>query len=422
MKIAGVSITGQRAGVSIVSSGILGVSHIKHLEITLPEEAGARSGALRDALIKWKKDHGIRGVVFGLEFRMFSLLTLELPLRSRSDVVRALPFELERHLPLSPDEYVFDAHVLKGTGEGTENLVMAVRAESLAWVGECLQGTGLKLLGVRCSFVEALNEFIKSGSGPRALYALSEGEYYSIAGLSGALRPEDLMSIKGNKAAAVELGRLKENYPGGVYVSGTNDMSAFEGMGAKPLAAISAPGAVASSVHGKKRTFEFDFTPPELVAQRKDPFPLAAGLLAAAAVILFFLTPVVSYYKDYSLLKSTEHRIGEIKETAHELLELKRGIDGVKRKKRFLTAFQEEKNLRVRVISELSAVLPGDAWLTHLSVDKNGIVELNGFAARAAGLIVPLEQSGLFRNVTFVNPVTTKDGRERFSLKMELDV
>ncbi len=60
-----------------------------------------------------------------------------------------------------------------------------------------------------------------------------------------------------------------------------------------------------------------------------------------------------------------------------------------------------------------------DAYLTSVSADEKGKVEIEGFAKRAAGIIGPLEKSPLFKDVEFVSPVTVREGMERFSLRMQ---
>src|SRR5437879_439754 len=64
----------------------------------------------------------------------------------------------------------------------------------------------------------------------------------------------------------------------------------------------------------------------------------------------------------------------------------------------------------------LTEILPGDAWLTMLSLDAKG-VELTGQAAQASALIPLLENSPLLERVEFASPVTRGRDREQFRIR-----
>jgi Tfp pilus assembly protein PilN len=68
------------------------------------------------------------------------------------------------------------------------------------------------------------------------------------------------------------------------------------------------------------------------------------------------------------------------------------------------------------VLRELTELLPGDAWLTMLSLDTKG-VELTGQAQAAASLIPLLENSARLERVEFSSPVTRGRDREQFRIR-----
>ncbi len=77
--------------------------------------------------------------------------------------------------------------------------------------------------------------------------------------------------------------------------------------------------------------------------------------------------------------------------------------------------------MKIRILVELSGILPKNAWLTSLSADEQGKLEIEGFADKAADIIPPLENSPMFKDVEFSSPVTMREGLERFSLKMLIE-
>ncbi len=75
----------------------------------------------------------------------------------------------------------------------------------------------------------------------------------------------------------------------------------------------------------------------------------------------------------------------------------------------------------VRVLDELTQLLPDSAFLTEFSADGD-TVGISGFAKRAAGLVPLLERSQMFAGATLSAPVTFDSGldQERFSYSLRL--
>lgn len=418
MKLAGLSIEGRTARVSVVAKGLGMIKPVKSDEITLPEDEAERTKALNEAVIKWKKDFRIKALVVGMGFAGFTAKYVDLPLKAKEDIRRALPYEMEKHLPLPVDEYITDFYTVKTSGGTSKNLVLSLRDIGIDWIGEAVRGTGVSLLGIRCSFVEAMNDFISKEARDSVIFIFPDNGMYCLAGIINS-RPETIKVARDERTLGQFLEGLKELYGKGIYVAGAVEKPVFARVGAKTYP-FSLPNAVVVSAI-KKRAIEMDFSPSGLLPEKKDYFPYVAGAASAIALFLFFFTPVLSYLKDYGHLKDVEKRINEIKTTAHGLLEAKKGLDAIKKKKSFLADFEEKKNVEIRAIVEMSRIIPADVWLTYFSVDEKGIVEISGYARRAASVIDPLEKSDLFRNVAFTNPVTTREGMETFSLRMEVE-
>ena len=70
----------------------------------------------------------------------------------------------------------------------------------------------------------------------------------------------------------------------------------------------------------------------------------------------------------------------------------------------------------LKVLRELTDTLPGDAWLTTMSLDAKG-VELTGQAGAASALIPVLENSPRFERVEFASPVTRGRDKEQFRIR-----
>lgn len=75
----------------------------------------------------------------------------------------------------------------------------------------------------------------------------------------------------------------------------------------------------------------------------------------------------------------------------------------------------------VRIVEEVTRLLPDSAWLTDLSI-ADGVIDMSGFANQAAGLLPVLEASPLFTDAAPTSPVTLDASRnqERFSFRLRL--
>jgi general secretion pathway protein L len=74
----------------------------------------------------------------------------------------------------------------------------------------------------------------------------------------------------------------------------------------------------------------------------------------------------------------------------------------------------------VDLLREVTELLPDDAYLTTFRLRGNQ-VQLDGFARAASELIPKLDTSKHFKDVKFGSPTTKAQGRDRFSITMELE-
>lgn len=417
MKAAGLDI-GETVLRASVVGGFAGIKRAHAFEeVRLPATQAERAEAVRELVQRFRQVHGIKGVVVGLGFRDFLHHMVELPLKSEVDIRRALPFEMESRLPLAPEEFVFDYHVVERTAKGSKCLVFSIRRERLEWIVEALRDTGVRLLAVRCSMLEAINGFLATSGGGDTVFIQPAGKSYYVAGLSGSSPVR--MGVFGADRAAAEIRKLSETFDKGVFMAGEGETAPL-GLDVRILS-VSASHRLAVSAF-RKRPLDLNFMPRELTVPSVDYYPYVLAAMGAACVIIFFVTAVFSYYKDYSAPKELSAKIGEIKATARELIEVKREYGEVRKKTEFLLEFKSRANTGIRVLRELSKVLPKGAWLTGFSVDREGKVKVQGFTkGRAADIIEPLEGSRLLNSVSFSAPITRRDDVEKFYLRMEVE-
>lgn len=416
MKIAGLSIEGAQFRASIMKRTMGFVTHIRNEEHALPLNPAERIAAVREILTHLKTEYGIKSVALGMDMTHFTIKLIDLPCITREDITNALVYELENHLPLPPDDYLYDFITVNTSEAMSKNLVFAIKRDKLSWLEECLEGLGLGLLSVRCTGVEIINELLSHKDSHHSMLLQQSGESFHVIGLENG-KPVLFKTAYGVGDA---LARVEENMAGfkSLYTTGISDLTPFGRLNAMSIS-YDIPSLVALA-DMRRRPLKLNFIPEELAAKKLDLFPYAAIAMAMLCVLLYVSTSAVAYYKDYRALKAVNTWLDELEQTSHDLLETKREIEAIVEKRQFLRNFKTLSNKKIEYIKELSSVLPKSAWIVSLNIDGKGRIEIDGYATRTAEVIGPLENSPLFKNVEITAPVLLRDDLERFSIRMEV--
>jgi len=416
LRVAGVSLEDSFLRISIVDKKIGVIKPVRSEDIKLPLSKGEREVIIKETFQKLKEKYKTDSIVIGLAFNNFSHHLIEMPSLSKADMKNALLYELEKYLPLPPEEYTYDFSTLGKVQNRTRNLVLSIRKDRINGLLNVVRDSGLNLKAIRCSFIEAVNEFIGSSKIGNAIFIYAAEEAYHIAVLQDRM-PVQFRMILESKNVITEIEKLAES-SGNIYVSGSLEPGVLDKLNAKPFS-LTLSNAIALSVLRKPR-LELSFIPAGFLPEKRDYYPYAIGAMTVLSVALFFFTAIYSYYKDYTALSNIEEKIERIKGRASGFLDARKKMESIYEKKKFLYDFQGKRNINIKVLTELSRILPKDTWLTNMSVDEKGKVEIEGFAKRAAGIIEPLSKSKFFTKIEFVSPIVSQDGQEKFSLRMEI--
>jgi Tfp pilus assembly protein PilN len=277
----------------------------------------------------------------------------------------------------------------------------------------------MEILSVRCSTTDILCG-VMDIAGEKRLEGISVNatdDAYEIAGLHDS-RPVYMKRVSKTADVKDEIDMLAIQYPGRLYVTGPMEQAVTGKFNSRKFQVLTPDLLAASFV--KKTPLNLNFLPDELIKEKKDYYPYISGGLAAATILVFLLTGVVTWYKDRHALGEIKSKIAAIKSKASGIIEAQKKLDLLQNDRRVLLDFQNRSNLPVRVLSTLSKALPSDAWLMNLSIDDKGKVEMEGFTKKTANLVVALEKSKAFNNISFSAPIISKDREERFALKMEV--
>lgn len=406
------------------------------------ESVGARLGAkLRELSVKSRVAH------VGLPRRRAVVKLIELPGVSGVDLRQMVGFELERHVPFGPDDTLFDFHVVEARPGGPVRvLLVAVERRTLERVEQFVRDAGLspRLVDVAIhSLARSVGRATEGGAAVGHLHVHVDGAEAELALMrDGVPRLSRAFSLPPDQP---ERGRILateiERSLAGLRAADRDGLTRLTLSGAPvlpdpPVAGLSpaplagpptgvsglpeGPGflpalamALRQATRGRLRT---NLLP---ASSRPRPFPWAVAATAALAVFTLGLglgIPAVRAYRERQALAGLERALAALAPRVQEVERLAKSVESSRRELEAFRGFEAQHVRLLPVLRELTELLPGDVWLTNLSIDGKGI-ELAGFAASASQLIPLLEGSGALEGVEFTSPVTKGRDREQFRLK-----
>src|SRR5437667_1687865 len=386
-----------------------------------------------------------RSVALGLARTVVAVKPIDLPpvVGEMREMVR---FELDRHLPFPADDAPFDFLTLPPDGEPGEPasetkrvliaaadrrvvetavrlaeeaklrpvsitvaahdllaLVKTVRRERVAWIHRCGDTADLLLLN---GGTPVLSRNVPAADGAEP----APGAPRSLA--VARWRACDAVWVSGDHAVTV----ANALAPLGAPVT----RPPYTPRAERRLAAITeeprGERELAVAVASGRGIRPLDLIPPALRRRRLTRSQWITVGVLAASLVLSIAALLVPGYREHRRLATLSGEIGRIDSGVRSV---ERIVAELERKRQLLAAVQNIEASAIRplpLLRELTEILPGDAWLTMLSLDAKG-VELTGQAAQASALIPLLENSPLLERVEFASPVTRGRDREQFRIR-----
>jgi general secretion pathway protein L len=144
---------------------------------------------------------------------------------------------------------------------------------------------------------------------------------------------------------------------------------------------------------------------------------ILVGLLVIGALVWGASYPI----KDEIRLRQVQKENQRLEPTVEALRREETQLQKARKEASFFTDLDRRKGETLRVLDELSKIVPSNAYLSNLRF-RGGNLEIQGSAENASALIPLLERSPLFENVGFNAPSNRgRDNRETFSLRADVE-
>lgn len=166
---------------------------------------------------------------------------------------------------------------------------------------------------------------------------------------------------------------------------------------------------------------QIDLAPAKGRGPRGRGGSLVQGILLGAVVLALIGVLVLPlwFLRDTAIQLLRER--GQVRNVAMQAEALREQRDALEHQTNYLVARKLEHPSVLRILEELTAILPDNTWVRDLQMRGDRIV-IQGLSASASGLIERIESSPLFGEVAFAAPVTADPRSAKDSFQIELHV
>lgn len=423
-----------------------------HAVVPLPgvDRAAERPAALAQAVAQFAQEHKVdtRRTVLCLPRAQAAFSRAQLPAAARENLEQVLEYELENLIPLPRDQVFFDFATRAIDEERLQVLLMCVPRATVQGFLDALDEVGIRPRAIGLTST-AIADYVAFCSGqPEA----------SLSVLIGTQDAAEFTVVKERKVVGSHLVSLQRLGAEGVLsrsmarelteAAAGDDVPLYRwalanGAGA-PLPEVGesnllelaqerldaepeffadaqpvilpALGAALGAI--REGSVEINLLPRENRAGIEGGLGLTTLVLVALFAVLLVAWGVSGLLKDRLLLRQVQAQLETLTPQVTDGKKVQDEIADLERQVGILTQGQER---RVTVlIKEITTAVPSDAYLTSLNL-RNGMLTLDGQAAKASDLIPELEKSKSFKGVAFTSPTTRTGDKERFSLKAEVE-
>jgi Tfp pilus assembly protein PilN len=424
-------------------------------EIALKAEGESRDRPLKEAVVSLLPQlTAARDAIYICVPQEFAIVQrLYFPIAAEGNLEQALQYEIERQLPFRRDEIFYDFLPMGRKGDKVGVYLFAIPKSHLMGILDILASLGIKPAGIETTVTAVANYLLACKRGitdPAAVIGVHQHsvELFGVHAAPNGWRPSyellyahSLPDSEWAERAGKEL--LRECMAATPKVYGWGEVDKFlrtpEGepvtyenlvtvgseriKGGAEISEANILPAVGAALGGLREAF---LTTNLLRSGRSDTGRVKALSLVNAILTCLLVLALIGWGASYPI--RDELRLRQLK-TENQKLEpaiavLRREEDELQKVRKeldFLSALDQRKGEVLRVLDELTRVVPTNAYLSNLRYHDR-VIELQGNAENASALIPVLERSPVFENVGFNAPSNRgRDNRETFSLKADLE-
>lgn len=424
-------------------------------EIALKAENDSHERAIRQAILSLLPHFraGRDPVFICVPQEQAVVQQLFFPQAAEANLSQVLEYEIERQLPFRREDIYYDYLPIGKKGDKIALYLFAIPKKSLAGLIDLLGSFGIKPSGVETTVTALANYFLfcKGEVSETATVVGSHDQTWEMIGLQSNVNgwnpshnllyshwfpASDWAQGTGRELLYERLSQPSTHYKWGELgesfrsVNGKfleyQDLLAIGNerlKGSDPILDANVLPAIGAALRGVREAY---FTTNFLRHEGADHSRgKALSIVNAVLVGLLFVGLIgwgVSYpIKDELRLRQLQKENQKLEPSVGVLRREETQLQKARKEATFLSDLGRRRGEVLRVLDELSRIVPTNAYLSNLRY-RAGVLEIQGNAENASALIPLLERSPVFENVNFNAPSNRgRDNRETFSLKADLE-
>jgi Tfp pilus assembly protein PilN len=423
-------------------------------EIALKAENDSHGRAVREAIISLLPHFsaGRDSLYICVPQEQAIVQQIYFPAAAEANLQQALEYEIERQLPFRRDEIFYDYLPTGKIGDKIGLYLFAIPKKNLAGILDTLQSIGIKPKGVETTATAIANYllFCKGEIADSAAVVGGDDQSWEMIGLqtvpNGFKATHRMLfshwlpqAVWAQGAAREFLQECTEGVPK-LYAWGeaekllgtaNGDAIAFESLmtvgrqrfDGKTIVDAAVLPAVGAALRGvREAPLAANFLKSQETGNRRAKALSVVNLLLACILLLALAAWGLSYpIRDELRLRQLQGENQKLEPVIAALRQEETALQKVTKELNFLSSLEQRKGEVLRVLDELTKIVPNNAYLSNLRY-RNRILEIQGNAENASALIPILERSPLLENVGFNAPSNRgRDNRETFSLKADIE-
>lgn len=424
-------------------------------EIALKAENDSHERALRQAIVSILPHfNAARDAVYLCLPQEHAIVQqVFLPIAAQDNLQQVLEYEIERQLPFKRDDIYFDYLPVGKKGDKFSLYVFAIPKKPLDGLLNLLDSFGIKPRGVETTVTALANYLLFSvaASAGGAGVVAAHGRNWEMIGVQakagGWKSSSELLFAHQFPASEWAQGSGKEllqeclGQVPNFYRCG--DLGTLNGLATDKLTEahdIAAQGnprlkgfkensqgemlpAIGVALRGvREASLAVNFLRHEGADRDGHKTLTWVNTLLMVLLVLALIGWGASFpVKDELRLRQLQSENQKLEPSINALRREDTQLQQLRKEASFLTDLDKRRGEVLRVLDELSKVVPNNVYFSNLRF-RASVLEVQGNAENASALIPLLERSPLFENVGFNAPSNRgRDNRETFSLKADLE-
>ena len=414
-----------------------GRDHIETRTLEVNESLAGALKAVMDAHARWAGR-----VRLGLDRSLVTVKLLELPWAAPAELVQMVSFELERHLPFPAEDAVSAFRPLSPRGEGPVRvLVAACERRVVEGPLRLLDAAGRKPMAISVACHDLPTLVPRAALMKRVVWVHAWRGHLDVLLIADGdvcLSRRVVASDSSELAAEIRRTLPLVGWPDGATLWMSGEVSEAWRM-APELAEL---GPVSDPPFARDTARLITALPRDeqgttllalavalgsrspalnLLAHERRPWSLTRKQLVTVGMVVVtgLLGIGLLWAQAVEQQRYLARLSAEIQRLDPEVKTVERMATEAAGKAKLVGTLRSARTESVRalpVLQDLTQILPTDAWLQSVSMDRQG-VELTG-QANAAGQLIPLlENSPWLERVEFTSPVTRGQDKEQFRIK-----